>query len=579
MRGELVDGMLIERHVPIDMNDGLSLIADVFRPANGGRCPVILSYGPYAKGLAFQDGYPPQWNKLVSDFPEVAASSSCRHMNWEVCDPERWVPHGYVCVRVDSRGAGWSPGYMDIFSRRESRDLYECIEWAAGQDWSSGKVGMLGISYYAMNQWLAAAVAPPPLTAIIPWEGAADFYRDVSYHGGIRNDFAANWYPRQVESVQYGVGARGARSRVTGEPVAGPVELSGKERARNRSDYPEMVRVHRFDDEWHRERSASWPDITIPFLSAANWGGQGLHPRGNFAAFVEAASEQKWLEVHGDAHWTHFYTDYGLDLQRRFFDYFLKDADNGWDSQPRVQLNVRHPGERFELRMENEWPLARTRWEKWYLAPDSSGFSTEPLLKVAHVDYDAMGDGVTFSTPPLSEPCEITGPIAAKLFISSSTADADLFLVVRVFDPDDNEVVFMGALDPCTPVAQGWLRASHRELDPERSRPYQPYHPHRKADPLVPGEIYELDVEILPTSIVVPAGYRVALTVRGKDYEYEGPLPAFAHEFYYASRGVGPFTHTSVDDRPPALFDGTVTIHAGARYDSHVLLPVVPPQA
>ncbi|MBO0775891.1 MAG: peptidase S15, partial [Actinobacteria bacterium] len=335
---------------------------------------------------------------------------------------------------------------------------------------------------------------------------------------------------------------------------------------------------HRFADNWHRARSADWPRVHVPFLTAANWGGQGLHPRGNFAGFTQAASTQKWLEVHGDAHWTHFYTDYGLGLQRAFFDHFLKGIDNGWDRRRRVTLNVRHPGERFEVRMEDEWPLARTDWQKWHLDLANGGFLASPGER-QQATYHALGDGVTLTTAPLAEPMEITGPLAAKLFISSSTRDADFFLIVRVFDPAGSEVVFMGALDPCTPIAQGWLRASHRQLDPERSRFYQPYHPHQAEEPLTPGEICEVDIEILPTCIVVPAGYRVALTIRGRDYQYGGELPAFAHRFYYASRGVGPFTHTGSDDRPPEVFGGDVTIHAGAGLDSYLLVPVIPARA
>src|SRR5437764_14445861 len=155
--------MQIDWDVPVPMDDGSVLRADVFRPTDAGRYPVILSYGPYAKGLTFQEGYKPQWDKLVQDYPEVCARSSCRYQNWEVVDPERWVPDGYVCVRVDSRGAGRSPGVLDLWSAREAKDLHDCVEWAARQPWSSGKVGLDGISYYAMNQWQAAALRPPHL--------------------------------------------------------------------------------------------------------------------------------------------------------------------------------------------------------------------------------------------------------------------------------------------------------------------------------------------------------------------------------------------------------------------------------
>ncbi|MBI2756774.1 MAG: CocE/NonD family hydrolase [Chloroflexi bacterium] len=568
--------MQVDWDVPIETADGIVLRADVFRPPIAGRFPVLLSYGPYAKGLSFQEGYPAQWQKMVSDYPDVAAGSTNRYQNWEVVDPEKWVPDGYVCVRVDSRGAGRSPGFLDLFSPRETRDLYECIEWAAAQPWSSGKVGLIGISYYGINQWLVAALQPPHLAAMIPWESSADFYRESTYHGGILSDFMARWYPVQVKTVQHGVGERGARSPITGEPVAGPETLTDAVLEANRANLPADIRSHRLDDAWHQERSAVWPKVQVPFLSAANWGGQGLHPRGNFDAFTDAAAEQKWLEVHGGAHWALFYTDYGIALQKRFLNHFLKGVDNGWDQEPRVLLNIRHPGERFVPRPEHEWPLARTRWTTYYLDPAAQGFSARPLPNLESVTYEALGDGITLSTPPLEAPTEITGPIAARLFISSSTTDADLFLVVRVFDPDGAEVVFQGALDPNTPIAQGWLRASHRRLDPEKTLPYKPYHPHGRPEPLTPGEVYQLDVEVWPTCIVVPAGYRLALTVRGRDYEYAGELDEFARTFVYASRGVGPFTHASAEDRPAEVFGGRVTLHAGGGRDSYLLLPVIP---
>jgi predicted acyl esterase len=558
--------MRIERDVPIPMDDGVVLRADVYRPPEDGRHAVILTYGPYAKGLAFQDGYAPQWDKMVAEHPDVAAGSSNRYQNWEVVDPEKWVPDGYACVRVDSRGAGRSPGVIDVWSPREARDLHDCIEWAAAQPWSSGRVGLCGISYYAMNQYQVAATQPPHLAAICPWEGASDWYREVFYHGGILCTFAGRWFPIQVRSVQHGLGG----------DIAGPETLSAEELASNRVELGDEVRRHPLADEWHSARSPDWSRVRVPMLSAANWGGQGLHPRGNFEAFTQAASEQKWLEVHGLEHWTHFYTDYGVGLQKRFLGHFLKGENTGWERQPRVQLQVRHVDGRFVERAEHEWPLARTRWTKLHLDVPGMALTPEPGGEAATVEYDALGDGLTFSLPPFETETEVTGPMAARLFVSSTTADADLFLVVRVFDPDGDEVTFQGALDPNTPIAQGWLRASHRKLDPERSLPHRPFHTHDELQPLTPGEVYELDVEIWPTCIVVPPGHRLALTVRGRDYEYAGELSEFARTFHYAHRGVGPFRHDDPDDRPPAVFGGRVTVHSGGDRQSYLLVPVIP---
>jgi predicted acyl esterase len=187
-----------------------------------------------------------------------------------------------------------------------------------------------------------------------------------------------------------------------------------------------------------------------------------------------------------------------------------------------------------------------------------------------------MGDGLTFLTPPLTEETEITGPIAARLTVSSTTADADLFLVVRVFSPDLKEIVFQGAIDPHTPVAQGWLRASHRKLDPELSQPWRPYHTHDETQPLTPGVPVTLDIEIWPTSIVAPAGSRIALSVRGRDYEYGGASGGKLSNFKNELKGCGPFLHDDPVDRPPAIFAGTTTLHFGAGNAAYLLLPVIP---
>ncbi len=575
-KSEIRDGMQIDWDVAIAMNDGLVLRADVFRPVTDGRYPVILSYGPYAKGLAFQEGYPSAWERMAGKHPDVTAGSSNLYQSWEVVDPEKWVPDEYVCVRVDSRGCGNSPGYVDHFSPRETLDFALCVEWAGTQRWSNGKVGLNGISYYAINQWHVATLQPEHLAACCVWEGSADWYRDMTHHGGILSTFWENWYDMQVKTVQYGLGDRGPRSRVTGEPVCGAESLSDEELEQNRGDLGAEILAHPLDDDYHRARSPVWSRVTVPFLTCANWGGQGLHPRGNFEGFVRAASENKWLEAHGLEHWTEFYTAYGVQLQKRFFDHFLKGKDNGWDDQPRVKLQVRHI-DRFVERDEDDWPIPRTVWTQFYLDPNGMRLCGSPPEVASTVSFDALGDAVTFLSDPLEEETEITGPSALKVSASSSTADADLFAVVRVFAPDGEEVVFQGAIDPHTPIAQGWLRASHRKLDEDLSEPWRPYHSHDEKEPLLPGIPVDLDIEIWPTCIVVPAGYRIGLSVGGKDYEYSGETGGRLSNFKNELKGCGPFLHDNPTDRPMELFGGRTTLHFGPQHATHLLLPVIPP--
>jgi predicted acyl esterase len=575
-KSDLRDGMRIDWDVPIKMDDGIVLRADVYRPPIDGRYPIIMSYGPYAKGLAFQEGYPDQWNMMIREHPDVVQGSSTKYVSWETADPERWVPDGYVIVRVDSRGCGRSPGFVDPYSPRERKDYYECIEWAAKQPWSAGKVGLLGISYFAITQWQVAALRPPHLVAIIPWEGAVDFYRDMARHGGILCTFRKNWFPKQVMNVQHGLGTRGRKNPNNGEPIAGPETLSEEELMKNRTDPGEDLLKHYLEDEYYLGRTADLSKITIPLLSCANWGGNGLHARGNFEGFMRAASKEKWLEVHGLEHWTLFYTSYGLAIQKRFFARYLKGEENGWEkTQPRVLLNVRTINDGFVLRGEDEWPIARTKWTRFYLNKDKL---VEASVSVTgKVEYDPLNNGVTFSTTPFERETELTGPSSAKLFVSSTTSDADLFVVLRLFAPNGREAVFRGALDPHNPLAQGWLRASQRKLDRNLTLPYRPYHVHDDSEPMTPYEVYELDIEIWPTSIIVPKDYRIALTVQGRDYEYGGEgtrISTFTNQL----KGSGPFLHNDPRDRPPELFGGKVTIYYGENHPSSILLPIVPPK-
>lgn len=574
---EIRDGMRIDWDVPIKMDDGITLRADVFRPADDTPVPVIMSLGPYGKLLHFEDGYRSAWDRMLELHPDVGVGTSNRFQSWEVADPEKWVPDGYALVRVDSRGAGRSEGHMDLWSLREAQDFAQCVEWAAAQPWCTGKVGLNGISYYAMNQWQTAALQPPHLAAICLWEGASDFYRELGYHGGILSKFSENWFEMQVKPVQHGVGARGYRSRLTGGWVAGPETLTEEQLAFQRNEFGDDVAAHELaTDPFWTSRTPDWNKITVPLLSASNWGGQGLHTRGNFEGFNRAASSEKWLEVHGREHWTEFYTDYGLGLQKRFFDCFLKGNKSSWAHQPKVFLQVRHADGRFVERAEQEWPLARTNWTKMHLDASSHTLGEAVPAVSSSVAYKPLEDGVTFLTPPLEEETEITGPIAAKLFVSCETKDTDLFLIVRAFAPDFREIVFQGALDPHTPIAQGWLRASHRKLDEALSTPYRPYHTHDERQWLTLNEIYEVDVEIWPTSIVLPPGYRVALSVRGRDYVYGGGSGGYLSNMKNEFTGVGPFLHDIRGDRPADIFGGTVTVYTGGDHPSYVLLPVVP---
>jgi predicted acyl esterase len=414
---------------------------------------------------------------------------------------------------------------------------------------------------------------------MIPWEGAVDHYRDVSRHGGIASTFFINaWYAKQILNIQNGnpstlsdpwqnVSASGADIN----------SLSEEQLKANRTDPVQDVIDHPLDDEFFKERSTDLSKVTVPFVSCASWAGFGLHPRGNFEAFMNAASEHKWLECHPGRHEEWFYLAEGMDIQKRFFDYFLKGIDNKWIEEPPVMMYERRAFDNnFTLRKEQAWPLPST---KWVDMPLSAANNTNSILPskpstAASVTFDALGEPITFYSAPFETETEITGPLAAKIFASSSTTDMDLFLTLQAFSPDGKEVEFIGTLDPHTPLAQGWLRASQRKLDTAKSLPYRPYHSHDEVSPVTPGEVYELDVEILPTHVILPAGCRLALQISGKDFER--PVNPSAPEEAYHGRGSGPFLHVHPADRPKEVFGGKTTIHTGGEMGSRLLVPFIP---
>ena len=545
-------GMVVEKDVDVPMRDGARLKADVFRPDDAGKFPAILNLGPYQK------------DKLWVP-PDTLEEKPNPLMNWETVNPEWWVPQGYAAVRVDGRGSGKSPGQCEPWSLAESIDFYDAIEWAAAQPWCNGNVGLSGISYFAINQWFVANHQPPSLKAIIPWEGFADLYRDALFHGGILSLFMPNWY---VAHLMHHVVGRASRHH----PNAWQTNTL------------HFWLSNGLDSGAFRGAQAQWDKITVPMLSVGNWSGMALHLRGNTEAFMRAASKHKKLRMQAGTHVHPFYTEEGRHDQLRFFDYWLKGIDNGVMDEPPVKLAIRKGRDEIEWRDEHEWPLARTKWTKLYfdLSPPATGMAanaaglvsvnpdTERSRTYPATSLGSMGStsaassqvmgggikpgmGIALETPPLPADLEVTGPVAAVLWVSSSTEDMDLFLTIRNF-ADGNEVLETGQQGTPVPVAKGWLRVSHRELDPELSLPYRPYHRHVRRLYLTPGEIVRVEVEIWPTSMVFKKGHRIRLDVQPRD-----------------GAGSASYMHYHADYNT-----GTNTIHSGGDKESYLLLPVIP---
>ncbi|MFL6797025.1 MAG: CocE/NonD family hydrolase [Xanthobacteraceae bacterium] len=547
-----IHAILTEKDVEVPMRGGARLRADVFRPDADGRFPAILNLGPYQK------------DKLWIP-PDTLEEEPNPLMNWETVNPQWWVPKGYAAVRVDARGSGKSPGQCEPWSLAESIDFYDAIEWAAAQPWCNGNAGLSGISYYAINQWFVANHQPPSLKAIIPWEGFADLYRDALFHGGILSLFMPNWY---VAHLMHHVVGRASRD----QPNAWQVNTL------------HFWLANSLDSGAFRGAQAQWEKITLPMLTVGNWSGMALHLRGNTEAFVRAASPHKKLRIHAGTHVHPFYSEDGRRDQLRFFDHWLKGIENGVMEEAPVKLAIRSGRDVFEWRHEHEWPLARTRWTKLFFdlsspAPEAGALvdatpQTPSARSYAATSLGSMGStsaassqvmgggikpgmGVALETAPLPDDIEITGPLAAVLWVESSTEDMDIFLTLRNFDGAGNEVLETGQQGTPVPVAKGWLRVSHRELDPQLSLPYRPYHRHQRRLYLSPGEIVRVEVEIWPTSMVFKKGHRIRLDVQPRD-----GVGSASYMHYHADYNAG-----------------TNTVHAGGDKPSYLLLPVIPPRS
>ena len=566
--------MLYDQNVVITLRDGHTVYANVFRPKLPGKYPVIMAQGPYGKDAIFQAAYAQGWAQLFKSNPNICAQSSCGFLRWEHTDPERWVGDGYAVIAVDVRGSGYTPGYLDLTSAREARDFYDAIEWAGIQPWSNGKVGLLGISYMAINQWQVAALQPPHLAAIAPWEGASDLYREAYFHGGIESNlFLQLWFKSQILPNQNGNASTTYKDPGTGmTPTGAPLsDILLKANRRNPAD---LLREHPLLDAVQEEINPVLNRIRTPLLSAGNLSAAGLHGRGNYEGFVQASSPEKWLFLHTGTHDDSFYSDEGVALQHRFFDHYLKGAENGWEKTPPVTMVVRDPARAtWASRTEESWPLARTQYVSYHLDADAHQLTSEAPKTTAVSKFEA-GKTAAFFDLTFDKTVEFTGPLAAHLWIASSTTDADMFVTLQLFDEHGKEVTFLGASDSASPLAQGWLRASQRKLDPARSKLYQPWHTHGEVQKLTPGEFYPVDVEIWPTSIVVHPGYKLRLRVEGADFQRE--IADNNGAYSTGRRGSGVFLHTDPADRPPAEFGGITSIATGAVQDSFLVLPRVP---
>jgi len=439
-------------------------------------------------------------------FPQPEPVSFSAWTSWEAPDPGVWVPHGYVVVNADLRGGGTSEGTGDLFSDEEAQDYYDLIEWAAVQPWSSGRVGLDGVSYLCMSQYKVAALNPPHLAAICPWEGFSDLYRDFVRPGGSREDgFSIVW-------------SKGT-SKV----------------ARLRGDLRQEIRARPERDAWYRSKTPDLERIRVPMLVCGSFSDHSLHSRGSFEVFRRAGSTQKWLYTHRGGKWSTYYSARATAARIGFFDHFLKGVANGWDQRPAVHLEIHDDGPApAAVVQEDAWPPANLDWRPlWLDARDRALREASPAARSQAAFSSRSGLRFQWSVP---EDMDVIGPMALRLWIKAQDAgDLVLFAGIRKFRAGA-EVTFEGSFGFSGDiVSKGWQRAAHREIDDRLSSPAQPVHTHDRAAPLASGEIARVDIALRQQATRFLKGDLLQLDVRGDWHFPRNPLSGQFPTFYAPS--------------------------------------------
>ncbi|MET4538399.1 putative acyl esterase [Arthrobacter bambusae] len=518
-RTEEVEGVLIERDVMVPLRDGTRLYADVYRVA-GELVPAIVCYSPFGKH--------PHIDLGLFDGAEFPVDKLSEHTPFEVFDPIRWAKEGFAICVVDGVGNWHSEGTAQFFDQQEALAGYDTVEHFAGLEWCNGKVGWGAVSYFAMTAWSVAALNPPHLAAILTWDAASDTYRETNHHGGIPSTLTHNWM------LLTGVGL-------------GQVE-----------DMEATQSEHPLFDEWWQLRVADWSKITVPTYSITEWGND-IHLRGTVQAWREVAAPQKYLDITGGKEWAEFYSDWAFERQRAFLGQFLRAESNGVDDWAPVRIGIRTGGDTWEFREELAFPLERTKYRNYHLDARGASAGHEQVEEEASVSYDStrQGDGAEFIIR-FEEPTEVTGYSKVRFWVSADLHnDADLFVAFERVRPSGEVVphIFSQMWNE-GPAAFGWLRASHRELDPEKSTEWQPYHRHQRRQWLVHGTPVPVDIEVWPTNIMFEAGDSLRILVRGTLIHPDPNAPMATN---YMTRNLG--RHI---------------IHTGGKYDSRVVLPLIP---
>ncbi|GAA1705070.1 CocE/NonD family hydrolase [Microbacterium sediminicola] len=520
---------VVENNVAVPTRDGANLRVNVYRPTGTEPVPVILSAHPYGK-----DAIPANTrsgrgiNRQYRIMPQPETVHCSAWTGWEAPDPAFWVPRGYAVINADARGAGASDGTGELFSAQEADDYEDLISWAGTQPWSTGKVGLEGVSYLALSQYGVASRNPEHLAAICPWEGFTDLYRDFVWPGGVReNGFSVMWAV---------LTSRAAR-------LTPPLRRA--------------LAAHPTRDAWYRERTPEIEKIAVPMLVCGSFSDHNLHSRGSFEAFRrvgEAAADPapKWLYTHRGGKWSTYYGQEAAQVRARFFDHTLRGLDNGWDALPSVRLAVHETGAApAAVSGEASWPPAGLTVRELCLDVASGTLSEGSVLTPAASRLRLRGPGLEWRWR-LAEDTDIIGPAALRLFLSvEGCPDLSLFVGLRKISAGQ-VVPFEGSFGfDRAWMSYGWQRAGYRAPDPNLATPLLPVHRFDDLTRLSPGDVVPVDIELREHATRMRAGDELRLVVRGKWHHSRNPFTGQFPAGYRAQRRGAAVIHTGPDN--PAL--------------------------
>lgn len=492
--------IVFEKDVAVTLRDGVTIYIDVFRPANAGKVPVIIAWSPYGKS----GGTAPRTTVLY-DMLGLKNSMLSGLAKFEGPDPAYWCAKGYAVCNPDARGVAHSGGDISMIGQQEGRDCHDLIEWLAVQDWCNSKVAMSGTSYLAFSQWFTAAEQPPHLAAINPWEGLSDAYRDLSMRGGMPD---LNFTKRlQVNHV-----GNGKREDV----------------------YEEALRYPLANNEIWEDKIVKFDKITVPAFVVASYSNT-LHTAGTFRAWRRMASTEKWLRIHNIQEWPDYYEEANKEDLLRFFDHFLKDIENGWETTPRVRYSLHdfQGGDRVNLPAD-QFPPKEVSNQKFYLDGRIRNLlPTVPANEIA-VTYDTESEhGLASFGIRFDKETVMVGYPKAHLWVEAKGSDdMDLFFMVQKLDQFGNHLQQFvipnqgsmmqdfserGASVLRYKGANGRLRVSARHLDEKLTTDEVPAHTFDRIEKLQPGEITEIEIDLFPMGMVFYPGEQLRFVISSRN--------------------------------------------------------------